>query len=68
MDVGTSIAICGGCFSVVAIVFKLVPPRKCNEAHCQDHSGIVQSISGVNTWLKSIDDKVTLILKNGKGQ
>jgi len=68
MDIGTAIAVCGGCFSVVAIVFKVFPQRQCEGKHCQDHSGIVESVKSVNSWLGKIDGKVDQLLRNGKGQ
>ena len=67
MDIGTAIAICGGCFSVVAIVFKVVPPRPCTKDHCHDHSGVVEALKGVNAWLGKIDGKVDKLLRNGSG-
>jgi len=67
VDIGTAIAICGVCFSVVAIVFKVVSPRPCTKEHCQDHSGVVEAIKGVNSWLSKIDGKVDKLLRNGMG-
>jgi len=67
MDIGTAIAICGVCFSVVAIVFKVVTPRRCQNEHCQDHSGVVEALKGVNAWLGKIDGKVDKLLRNGTG-
>lgn len=71
IDIGTGMAICGGCFSAVAIFYRIVPrkERDCNAAnHCQDHSGIVKGVANIEGWMKSIDDKITIILRNGRGQ
>lgn len=67
VDIGTAIAICGACFSVVAIVFKVVTPRQCAKEHCQDHSGVVEALKTVNTSLNKIDVKVDKLLRNGTG-
>lgn len=68
MDVGTAIAVCGGCFSFVAIVYKVLPPKQCADRNCPDHSGVVEQILSINVWLEKIDRKVDRILVNGKGQ
>jgi len=69
MDIGTAIAVCGISFSAAAIVFKIVPDKKkCEADHCQDHSGVIKSIENIDSWLCKIDEKVTALLRNGKGQ
>lgn len=69
IDIGTGITICGGFFSAVAIFYRMVPRKECRTSeHCQDHSGIVAGVKNIEGWVKSIDDKVTILLKNGKAQ
>lgn len=69
MDIGTGIAVAGVSLTALGVFYRIMPPRtSCDSKHCQDHSGIVESIKGINSWLGKIDGKVDLILRNGKGQ
>lgn len=68
MDVGTAMSVCAGCFSFVAIVYKVIPPKVCKDRNCPDHSGVMEAISNIKDCLERIDENVTALLKNGKGQ
>jgi len=68
MDLGTGIAIAGISFTALGVFYRIVPPRGgCDSKHCQDHSGMVESIKGINSWMSKIDGKVDKLLRNGTG-
>lgn len=78
MEIGSGVAIAGISFSAVAVLYRMLPPRKteadkradlrgeegANERrHCQDHSGLCASVSGLERWLKDIHDDVKSLLQ-----
>ena len=67
MEIGTGIAVAGISFAALGVLYRIVPPR-CSSNHCQDHSGVIKSIENIDAWLCKIDEKVTALLRNGKGQ
>lgn len=71
MDLGNSIAL--GSFFVTAggVAIAAICSRSkkdCSTEVCQEHSGIQASIKNIEGWMQNIDEKVTLLLRNGKGQ
>ena len=63
MDIGTGIAVAGIGFSVVGIVYRIIPTR--NEEHCPDHSGICKSIEALTAWLAKIELKLDRVIERG---
>lgn len=73
MDLGNAIAlgtlfVSGAGVAIAAIVSKTKTAADCVGQKCPEHSGIEKSIESIEVWLKNIDDKVTILLRNGRGQ
>ena len=67
MEIGTGIAIMGGVFGIVAIIYRLFPDKKNGDQkndprHCADHSGICVAIDNFTDWLKKIEDKLDKVI------
>jgi hypothetical protein len=76
MDTGTGIALAGFSFSIVMLIYRVLPPKSTkaeNRAeawvesegakHCQEHSGVCKSIENIEAWVKEIQADVKLILR-----
>lgn len=66
MEIGSGIAIAGGCFSIVMIIYRIFPlkeqtPLQVNQ-RCSDHAMIAQEIINVKEWLKTIEGKLDKVL------
>jgi len=67
MEIGSGIAIAGGCFSIVMIIYRIFPVKEQPAVHvnqrCQDHAMIAQEIINVKEWLKTIEGKLDKALE-----
>ena len=73
MELGNAIALgsfflTAGGVAIAAICTRTKTAADCVGQKCPEHSGIEKSIESIEVWLKNIDDKVTILLRNGRGQ
>ena len=67
MDIGSGVAIAGGAFSIVAVVYRVLPSKgnsDYNKRLCEEkHVTIDKSFERIEKWMEVLDQKLDVALK-----
>ena len=70
MDIGTGIAAAAGAFSIVFVIYRVLPSKNSNNYNkrlCEEkHVTIDKSFERIEKWMELIDVKLNKIMTRGK--